>query len=329
MVYADMNTPSANMNLPISQIQEMIRIQNEELIKKEEDAAFREQAKADRDREEHAAYVNEYVNSRVNAQNKRAKFLEETKTALLTAALMKVMKESFSHPMNQRDKITAKNLITNFVKEQGVGDLLNRMKYQNTLVAEMGRIVNEYYTKIVESNNDEFKQPDESQIPGRAMDLKLDKTIVDDFYKDITDLDTSEASKLIRDKVADAMSDFVDQNMQNKLDYQEIIDTAKEKIEDSKETEVAEAYMNEAQRRINELRRTRHKNIFHYVVEAISKEAFKDENLSKIYIHENAVDMDGIVNSAEIIYTMLEMANTIELVPETYIRDYIISLTKV
>ena len=87
--------------------------------------------------------------------------------------------------------------------------------------------------------------------------------------------------------------------------------------------------MNEAQRRINELRRTRHKNIFHYVVEAISKEAFKDENLSKIYIHENAVDMDGIVNSAEIIYTMLEMANTIELVPETYIRDYIISLTKV
>ena len=59
MIYTDMNVPSKNMNLPMHQIQEMLRAQTEELIKAEEDYAYQEQAKADRAAEEYANYVNE------------------------------------------------------------------------------------------------------------------------------------------------------------------------------------------------------------------------------------------------------------------------------
>lgn len=323
MIYSGFDKPSDNMNLPMAQIQEMLRAQNSELYKAEEDDLRRKQAACDRAYEEHAAYVNEYFNNQINAVNNRAQFLENVKTGFMTSTLLKLFKESVGYT-NQRDEIIMRNLVTNFINEQGIGELLNRFKYQNVLVAEMGRVVREAYDKVIESVT---KDDDESTIPGRSKDLKLDQTIVDDFYKDLAEVDTVEASKLIKDKVADAMSEFVDQNIQNKVDYKEVIDTAKEKMEVVQDESMIEEIKNNTERQIHEMRLMRHKNVFHYLVEAISKETFKDESLKTRYVHESTVDMDGIVRSAELIYTMLEMVNTTEMVNEDYVQNYILTLT--
>lgn len=326
MVYADYNKPSKNMNIPQRQITEMTRTQQEEIYKAEEDRLLAEQARAEREREANANWLQEYTENQIIGRNNRVTFLENVKSGFLSEAMSKLYKESFG-VMTKRDRITAKNLINTFINEQGAGELLNRFKYQNTLVAEMARIVQEHYDMVVESITCD---DEECNIPGRAKELHLDKTIVDDFYKDLVDLDTSEASKLIKDKVTDAMTEFIDQNTQNKLDFEEIINTAKEKITDLKEESAVESTMNEAKRQINEMKRTRHKNIFHYMVEAISKEAFKDINgVGRQYIHESKVDMDGVVNSAKLIYTMLEMLNTTEMVSKDYIQTYIENLVRV
>lgn len=326
MVYADYNKPSKNMNIPQRQITEMTHMQQEEIYKAEEDRLLAEQARAEREREANANWLQEYAENQIIGRNNRVTFLENVKSGFLSEAMSKLYKESFG-VMTKRDRITAKNLINTFINEQGAGELINRFKYQNTLVAEMARIVQEHYDMVVESITCDDEECD---IPGRAKELHLDKTIVDDFYKDLVDLDTSEASKLIKDKVADAMTEFSDQNIQNKLDFEEIINTAKEKITDLKEESAVESTMNEAKRQINEMKRTRHKNIFHYMVEAISKEAFKDINgVGKQYIHESKVDMDGVVNSAKLIYTMLEMLNTTEMVSKDYIQTYIENLVRV
>lgn len=325
MVYADYNKPSKNMNIPQRQITEMTHMQQEEIYKAEEDRLLAEQARAEREREANANWLQEYAENQIIGRNNRVTFLENVKSGFLSEAMSKLYKESFG-VMTKRDRITAKNLINTFINEQGAGELLNRFKYQNTLVAEMARIVQEHYDMVVESITCD---DEECNIPGRAKELHLDKTIVDDFYKDLVDLDTTEASKLIKDKVTDAMTEFIDQNTQNKLDFEEIINTAKEKITDLKEESAVESTMNEAKRQINEMKRTRHKNIFHYMVEAISKEAFKDINgVGKQYIHESKVDMDGVVNSAKLIYTMLEMLNTTEMVSKDYIQTYIENLVK-
>ena len=325
MVYADYNKPSKNMNIPQRQITEMTHMQQEEIYKAEEDRLLAEQARAEREREANANWLQEYAENQIIGRNNRVTFLENVKSGFLSEAMSKLYKESFG-VMTKRDRITAKNLINTFINEQGAGELINRFKYQNTLVAEMARIVQEHYDMVVESITCD---DEECNIPGRAKELHLDKTIVDDFYKDLVDLDTTEASKLIKDKVTDAMTEFIDQNTQNKLDFEEIINTAKEKISDLKEESAVESTMNEAKRQINEMKRTRHKNIFHYMVEAISKEAFKDINgVGKQYIHESKVDMDGVVNSAKLIYTMLEMLNTTEMVSKDYIQTYIENLVK-
>lgn len=326
MVYADYNKPSKNMNIPQRQITEMTHMQQEEIYKAEEDRLLAEQARAEREREANANWLQEYAENQIIGRNNRVTFLENVKSGFLSEAMSKLYKESFG-VMTKRDRITAKNLINTFINEQGAGELINRFKYQNTLVAEIARIVQEHYDMVVESITCD---DEECNIPGRAKELHLDKTIVDDFYKDLVDLDTSEASKLIKDKVTDAMTEFIDQNTQNKLDFEEIINTAKEKITDLKEESAVESTMNEAKRQINEMKRTRHKNIFHYMVEAISKEAFKDINgVGRQYIHESKVDMDGVVNSAKLIYTMLEMLNTTEMVSKDYIQTYIENLVRV
>ena len=323
MVYADYNKPSKNMNIPQRQITEMTHMQQEEIYKAEEDRLLAEQTRAEREREANANWLQEYAENQIIGRNNRVTFLENVKSGFLSEAMSKLYKESFG-VMTKRDRITAKNLINTFINEQGAGELINRFKYQNILVAEMARIVQEHYDMVVESITCD---DEECNIPGRAKELHLDKTIVDDFYKDLVDLDTTEASKLIKDKVTDAMTEFIDQNTQNKLDFEEIINTAKEKISDLKEESAVESTMNEAKRQINEMKRTRHKNIFHYMVEAISKEAFKDINgVGKQYIHESKVDMDGVVNSAKLIYTMLEMLNTTEMVSKDYIQTYIENL---
>ena len=310
-----------NANIQLSNIQstEAQRVINENARVTNE--ALR--VDAEREREANANWLQEYAENQIIGRNNRVTFLENVKSGFLSEAMSKLYKESFG-VMTKRDRITAKNLINTFINEQGAGELLNRFKYQNTLVAEMARIVQEHYDMVVESITCD---DEECNIPGRAKELHLDKTIVDDFYKDLVDLDTTEASKLIKDKVTDAMTEFIDQNTQNKLDFEEIINTAKEKISDLKEESAVESTMNEAKRQINEMKRTRHKNIFHYMVEAISKEAFKDINgVGKQYIHESKVDMDGVVNSAKLIYTMLEMLNTTEMVSKDYIQTYIENL---
>ena len=327
MIYSDFTTPSENMNLSVKQIADMIREQNEELYKSEEDKALREQNEATRAYQEYMDGVNSYIESRNASLNNRAAFLEAAKSGFLSAAMLKLFKESYDGDFTKRTEVIAKNMINTFIQEQGVGDLLLRFKYQNTTIAEMGRIVQEAYDKLIDSL-DGNKDKDDSDIPGRAKELHLDKTIVDDFYKDIEDLDTTEASKMIKDKVADAMSEFIDQNNQQRHDFEEVINTAKEKMEEVKEESAIEYTVNEAKRQINEMKRTMSKNVFHYLVEAITKETFKDENLGKKYMHETVIDMDGIVEAAKINYTLLEMLNTTEMVEPEYIKKYIEDLVK-
>lgn len=323
MIYSDFTVPSKNMNISLKEVLNMTREQNEELAKKDSEKILEAQTKDSEAREKYAEYMNRYVNEQEDRISTRTKFLEEVKDSFLSAAMFKLFRESCTE-LNSRDAIVAKNLIKSFIKEQGAGVLLNRFKYENVLLGEMARIVNKAYQSVVESISS--KNEDENK-PNEVKELKLDTTIVDDFYKDLSELDTVDASKLIKDRVSDAISEFIDRNMNNKLDYEEIIQTAQERIETAKDESAVEYYSDMAKRQINEMRNSRYKNIFQYLVEAITKETFKDQTLKTMYVHESTVDMDAVVNSARLIYTMLEMQHTTNMVPDDYIKEYIASLS--
>ena len=98
------------------------------------------------------------------------------------------------------------------------------------------------------------------------------------------------------------------------------------KPEDGKNESTIDMLNRDAKRKILELQQVRPKSPFHYMVEAVTKETLRDDALRSRYVHESKVDMDGILHNVEIMYTMLEMVNTLEIVNEQYVKDYITSL---
>ena len=109
------------------QITEMTHMQQEEIYKAEEDRLLAEQARAEREREANANWLQEYAENQIIGRNNRVTFLENVKSGFLSEAMSKLYKESFG-VMTKRDRITAKNLINTFINEQGAGELLNRFK---------------------------------------------------------------------------------------------------------------------------------------------------------------------------------------------------------
>lgn len=311
MIYSVFDKPSDNMNLSNREIAQMIHEQNEELYRSEAEKVQRENAALQREREERANYMQSYINEQAGDTEFRTTFLENVKTALMAECIMRLYTESMVTPMTRNDKIVARNLVNRFVLENGAGTLVNDFATKSLLLSEFSRITTKYYNMVLESDsidcengccNSEFKE------------LNLAPNITDEFYKELEDIDMHDASKLIKDRVADAISEFIDTNMANKLDYEEVIKTAQDKIAVTKDESMIEAYSEAAQREINEMKLAAEKNIFHCVVESLSTKVFKDEALKARYIHESKVDMDAIVNSAQLIYTMLEMTNTTNMV---------------
>jgi hypothetical protein len=332
-----MNVPSKNMRLSATELNKMVLEHKMELYAEEQEKTVREQAAADRALEEHASKMQGYINEQVKDSKNRSEFLQNVKEAFLSECIMKLYRESTAAPMTRRDRNIARNLVNRFVHENGAGNLVNDFSTRSMLLSEMARITMKYYNKVLEDctslTSCEGKYVDASK-PGEAKEYKLSTTIKDDFYNELDDLDCDDASKLIKDRVADAIQQFVDSNSYAKMEYEDIINQAKEKIasiDTSDDSDpghadtLAEEYSMMAKRKINEMKLSRPKNVFNIMVEALTRKVLTDDSYKAQYMNESTVDMESIVDSTTLIYTMLEMVNTTRMVNvnEAFINEYL------
>ena len=333
-----MNVPSENMLKSNTELAQMVREQYKELANEEREKSIREQAAYNREVEEYQTNYQKYIAEKLNASKNKSDFLQSVKEAFLTECIMKLYRQSVPTPMTKEDNTIARNLVTRFVKENGVGDLLIDFSTKNVLLSEMARITKKYYNKVLEdcSPNYDMDQRPDGVAPGEVMDYKLSTTIRDDFFKELEDLECADAANMIKDRVADSITEFIDSNAAAKMEYQDIIDQAQDKIAALKPTGDAsldEALIEEQSRiaksKINDLKIKRKKNVFNIMVESLTRKALTDNAFKEQFVHESSVDMDAIVDSTTLIYTMLEMVNTTRMVNvnEAFITEYLQSLT--
>ena len=157
-----------------------------------------------------------------------------------------------------------------------------------------------------------------------------------DFFEELEDLDTEDCSKLIKDRVADSITNFIDANISNRLDYEEVLQTATDQIDrvnvNTNESAVKEKAISSinsrTKMRLNEMRQSKSKNIYQAIVEQITKASIKDDDMKARFVNESGVNMDRVTNAAQMIYTVLEMVNTTQMVDinETYLDNYLNSL---
>ena len=319
------NKPSENMNKSMTEINRMI---HEQQIQEQEEEQKRVQL-------EESIRIKELNENRVNTlecqqsinktANAKREFLQNVKNSLLSECIFKLYKDSTVAPLTESDKVIARNLVNKFVLENGAGELLLNFKHKNLLLSEFSRITNKYYQRILEECDDESSDPSKA---GKAREFSIDDKTKEDFFTELEDIDTEDASKLIKERVSDAVSEFIDNNENQKLEYEDIIKSAQDRIAGTTNESYAESYTNQAKRTINEMRLNAKKNIFHYMVESLCKNTFKNDKLKTKYLNESTLNTDNIVNDSMLIYNMLEMVSTTNMVNvnEEYMRNYVKSL---
>jgi hypothetical protein len=260
--------------------------------------------------------VNEVQNILENKKiNQRAymKFSEDVKKSLLSEALLKLYDKSVGFQLeyfnNEPFKIS---LVNKFVEEQGVDKLINKFRGTTYLLSEMARIVTKYHKSIIESID---KDNPESYV------IKPEDR--DNFFDEL-DMDTIEdVADQIKIRVTNAVEEFIQNNVSDKLDIKDIIQNTQEKINNTTNESVKMELETMSKRKISDIRNNRIRNIFEQMVRNISESVIKDERLRELYSDNGKLNIDKVIESSRLMYTFLELCNTTKIVKvnEMYINE--------
>lgn len=271
--------------------------------------------------------------ARNQAFKEQYEYLDEAQSVLLTNALfysiLNPVLEEFG--ASTHEKNIGAGIITNFIQEQNIPELLEDWKHKSIYLAEIANAVdkhtNNYKNRIskLNSNNDDYQIEDE-EINNLIFDTK------DIIPKDIT--------KLISDRVEDSVDQFIDTAKKNKFEIKKIYDKAKEKINKAKESENIDMTSDDIQQIQNEAVSFAKKkereileqntNVFGYMINSVMKSIHEDKVLKESYSNEyNNLNFNDIVNDTRVIYSMLEAFNTLNIITvnENYLYNTLKEMT--
>lgn len=258
--------------------------------------------------------------NKLKVEREYKKFILDTKKTLLSECIYSLMDRSIGY---QHDKVRAdvikRNLVNNFIEEQGVDNLLSRFRTESFLLSEYARIVNKYTNIITEKCNKENTDT-----------FVVDQEDKDKFFDELDMEDADEVATAIKIRVSDSVDQFVDSNIKQKEELKEILTQSKERIEASKNEEVKESFNILAKKRMTEVREKRRTNIFEAMVFSLAEASMKNEDLKAIYTKDGKLDIDSIVENCTIMYSFLETINSAKMinVNEAYIKNILAELKK-
>lgn len=256
--------------------------------------------------------------ARNQAFKEQYEYLDEAQSVLLTNALfysiLNPVLEEFG--ASTHEKNVGAGIITNFIQEQNIPELLEDWKHKSIYLAEIANAVdkhtNNYKNRIskLNSNNDDYQIEDEE---------------INDLIFDTKDIIPKDITKLISDRVEDSVDQFIDTAKKNKFEIKKIYDKAKEKIDKAKASENIDMTSDDIQQIQNEAVSFAKKkereilehntNVFGYMINSVMKSIHEDKVLKESYSNEyNNLNFNDIVNDTRVIYSMLEAFNTLNII---------------
>ena len=309
------------------------------LIESAEDERLREEAKREQyskslDNFDGLCAVSESIIStsaiRTRNQNKYNTFVESVKCSLLGECIYKVFSESIDSRLAQdhQCEAVARSLISNWIQEKGVNDILSDMRTKSYVLSEFHDIV-----------MDTVKSLRESIDMDDSGSLVMHTDIREKFFDKLDMTEVGDVTDAIGQRVAAATEDFLRNNAEDKQRIKEILTDTRDKVEDinkDKELEdedkedIIESYNMVAKRKITEIR-AKNNNIFGTMVMETAIAAMKDKNdgpLHMEFMSEGRIDMPKIVDRVSVMYTFLETINTMKLekIDEAYLDEVITSI---
>ena len=227
-----------------------------------------------------------------------------------------------------------RQLVTNFVNEEGSTKLLNKFKSTSYVMSEMAYIIETTIQSILEK-----AKQDESKS------FKLDKEDKEKFYTKLEKVDVDDAVTKITDRVRTQQQEFVNNNMEEKAALSAALTKTQNKVEDNKAklaekansekakesaVKVEESYIAMGKRRATDIRNSRTKNIFECMVYNLSKAAMINESAGQAFIDNSRLNMDKIVEHCETLCTFITALDSLKIinVDEAYIEKMLADMKK-
>ena len=271
--------------------------------------------------------------ARNQAFKEQYEYLDEAQSVLLTNALfysiLNPVLEEFGSSTHEKN--VGAGIITNFIQEQNIPELLEDWKHKSIYLAEIANAVdkhtNNYKNRIskLNSNNNDYQIEDEE---------------INDLIFDTKDIIPKDITKLISDRVEDSVDQFIDTAKKNKFEIKKIYDKAKEKIDKAKASENIDMTSDDIQQIQNEAVSFAKKkereileqntNVFGYMINSVMKSIHEDKVLKESYSNEyNNLNFNDIVNDTRVIYSMLEAFNTLNIITvnENYLYNTLKEMT--
>lgn len=295
-------------------VSEILKARKSQAIK-ENAILVKEEKEKKKEEEEKSEYYEEMV-QRSSLPVQYNKFMNSVKEQFLSECIYSVFNESLNvfDRKSKKQEFVKRALVKNFIEEQGVDKLLRRFRNQNVLLSEFAFITDKAVKSVSETTNVYNKNS-----------WTIDSDIKDTFTSDLTNCNSKEAIITITDRVADAETEFINDNTRRKLEIDDILQSKKEKLDamEGKPEEVKESVASIYDNKIKALKNTYTSSVYKVIAESMTKNALTDTELRKIYIKEGNLDMKTVLEDAGIMYTFLETLYTTEIADEEYIKEFV------
>lgn len=227
-----------------------------------------------------------------------------------------------------------RQLVSNFVMEEGSRNLLNRMKKTSYMLSELAYITECQIQTVLEGTD-----------KNNTETFKIDGKDKEQFYDKLSKVDVDETIDKITNRVREQTNDFINANMEEKARLSTSLEKTKNKVEDVKEKlsdkvndekakekaqKLEEAYIAQGKRRASDIVEERSKNILEHMVYNLAKTAMLNEAASKVFVEDAKLNMDKIVAHCEVMCTFITALDSVKLikVDEAFISDILNDMKK-
>lgn len=248
-------------------------------------------------------------------------FITNSRDYFLAESINMILQESLNEDTSEENRNYGKALVESFVKENTSLKLLSEFSARSLFLANIAEIVKEAHQQVVHSCKE-----------GDDRSLKISKTVNDDFFDKLIGLKDDQITEKINQRVCDSLENYVQANVNDKLDLEELAEKTKEKIENIKarnqeeKEKIAESYTLQYNKQVNAIkqRANRKVSVFEQMMHSTTRSIVSDKPLLESFTNESGkLDVERIKDKVTVMYTFLEMVNTTKIakVDEKYIAN--------
>lgn len=273
-------------------------------------------------------YLNDKKREQEVLEAKRlyAEFISNSRDYFLTEAINMILQDSLNEDTTEENRNYGKALVEGFVKENGSIKLLSEFGRKSILLASIADVVKEAHQKVLHSCKE-----------GDCNSFKISKTIEDDFFTKLIGLKDEKISEKINQRVCDSLEDFVQCNVNDKLDLEELAERTAEKINGIKaknaeeRAKIEESYTLQYKREAQKIkqRANRKVSVYEQIMDSITRSIVSDTALRESFVLESGqLNMSKISGKVNTLYTFIETLNTTKIanVNEAYIEKILKSM---